>query len=80
MKAMNTIALALIIVGGLNWGLVGLFDFNLVSALFGVDTIVTEAVYVVVGIAALYSVFLFKPAIETPKGRDTYRKEAVRSA
>ncbi|MGP1357025.1 DUF378 domain-containing protein [Roseicyclus sp.] len=61
MKALNAIALILIIVGGLNWGLVGLFDFNLVSALFGVESWFTNLVYILVGLAAIYAVILFKP-------------------
>jgi uncharacterized protein len=44
----------LLVVGGLNWGLVGLFDLNLVTAIFGEDTTLTNIVYVVVGISALY--------------------------
>jgi len=44
----------LLIVGGLNWGLVGVFKFNLVSAIFGQGTMATNVVYGIVGIAALY--------------------------
>lgn len=69
MKAVNAIALVLIIVGGLNWGLVGLFDFNLVSALFGVDTWLSNLVYILVGIAALYAIVLFKK-VTTPDGHE----------
>jgi uncharacterized membrane protein YuzA (DUF378 family) len=54
MKALNLITLALVIVGGINWGLVGLFDFNLVAALFGVDTFVSNLIYVLVGLSAVY--------------------------
>lgn len=54
MKALNLVTLALVIVGGINWGLVGLFDFNLVSALFGIDTFVSNLIYVLVGLSALY--------------------------
>jgi uncharacterized protein len=61
MKALNAIALVLIIVGGLNWGLVGLFDFNLVAAIFGTDTWFTNLVYILVGLAAIYSFVLLKP-------------------
>jgi len=61
MKALNAVALVLIIIGGLNWGLVGLFDFNLVSALFGVDTWLTNLVYILVGLAAIYSFILLRP-------------------
>lgn len=57
MKALNLITLALVIVGGLNWGLVGAFNFDLVAFLFGVDTMLTNLVYTVVGIAAAYQIY-----------------------
>ena len=60
MKALNAIVLVLVIVGGLNWGLVGLFDFNLVAAIFGVDSFLSNLVYVLVGLAALYALVLIK--------------------
>ena len=58
MKALNPIALILIIVGGLNWGLVGLFKFDLVAAIFGDMSVLSRIVYVLVGIAAGYAVTL----------------------
>jgi uncharacterized membrane protein YuzA (DUF378 family) len=79
MKTLNIIALALIVIGGLNWGMVGLFDFNLVSALFGVDTFVSNLVYILVGLAALYSLYLFKPVTETPKGHASLRTAHTRT-
>jgi hypothetical protein len=51
------IALVLIIIGGINWGLVGLFDFNLVTFIFG-RTALTTIVYILVGLAALYSIYV----------------------
>jgi uncharacterized protein len=54
MKAVNVITLLLIIVGGLNWGLVGAFDFDLVAALFGAGSALSRAVYVAVGLAAIW--------------------------
>ena len=57
MNALDWIAMVLLIVGGLNWGMVGLFDFNLVSTLFGTQTPLSRIVYVLVGLAALYSVY-----------------------
>ena len=66
-KALNSIALALIVIGGLNWGLVGLFDFDLVGAIFGTTADVgdrsalSRIVYVLVGLAALWGIYLFKP-------------------
>lgn len=63
MKTLNAIALVLLIIGGLNWGLIGLFGFDMVAALFGAATFMTRTVYVIVGIAALYSIYLFKPVM-----------------
>lgn len=55
MRAFNTIALTLIIIGGLNWGLVGLFDYNLVDALFGSASTswFTRLIYILVGVSAI---------------------------
>ena len=54
MKALNIITLLLVIVGGLNWGLVGLFDFDLVAAIFGASSVLSRLVYVLVGISAAW--------------------------
>lgn len=54
MRVVNIVALVLIIIGGLNWGLVGFFDYNLVDALFGTGSVVARVVYALVGVAALY--------------------------
>lgn len=53
MRIVNTLTL-LLIVGGLNWGLVGLFDFDLVAALFGEGSPLSRIVYVLVGLSALW--------------------------
>ncbi|SOC41655.1 DUF378 domain-containing protein [Salinicoccus kekensis] len=61
MKVADMIALALVIIGGLNWLLVGLFEFDLVASLFGgQDAILSKIVYILVGLAALYSLKFFK--------------------
>lgn len=52
------VSLVLVIVGALNWGLVGAFKFNLVKAIFGEDTALARIVYVLVGIAGLYLIYL----------------------
>lgn len=57
MNWMDVTALVLVIVGALNWGLVGLFDLNLVSAIFGVDTVLTNTVYVIVALAGLWVIW-----------------------
>lgn len=56
MKTVDTTALVLLVIGGLNWGLVGFFDYNLVDGVFGVGSFLARAVYAVVGIAALWTV------------------------
>ena len=48
------IALVVVIVGGLNWGLVGIFKFDLVAWIFGDMSVVSRVVYILVGIAAVY--------------------------
>jgi hypothetical protein len=58
LSAFDWIALVLLIVGGLNWALVGLFDFNLVSVLFGPMSYLSRLVYVLVGASALYVLYL----------------------
>jgi uncharacterized membrane protein YuzA (DUF378 family) len=50
----DIVALVLLIIGGLNWGLYGLFQVDLVAAVFGNMTVAARAVYVIVGLAALY--------------------------
>jgi len=51
------VAFILVAIGGINWGLVGIFDFNLVSAIFGDGTMITRAIYILVGVIALYLIF-----------------------
>ncbi|MEX2454798.1 MAG: DUF378 domain-containing protein [Rhodospirillaceae bacterium] len=62
---MNVIAEILLIIGGINWGLIGLFDLNLVAAIFGGEgSVLTRIVYILVGLAALYGLYLLKPISE----------------
>ena len=56
-NAIDWLALVLIIVGGLNWGLVGAFHFNLVDALFGESSLLARVVYLLVGVSAVYMVY-----------------------
>ena len=59
---MKKLILILMIIGGINWGLVGFFNYNLVSSIFGVKLeVISRIIYAVVGLAALYGIsFLFK--------------------
>ncbi len=58
-STLGAISLILLIIGGLNWGLVGLADFDLVAALFGEGSLLSRIVYVLVGLAAIVSAVLF---------------------
>ena len=55
MNTIYKIALVLVIIGAVNWGLVGLFNVNLVSLIFGTDSLLSNIIYVLVGIAGLFS-------------------------
>jgi len=58
-NALDWIALVLLIIGGINWGLVGLFQFDLVAQLFGgSESIISRIVYSLVGISALYAIYM----------------------
>ena len=59
MKVINGIALTLVIIGALNWLLVGLFEFNLVDAIFGSLSVLTRIIYIIVGIAGLWSIAFY---------------------
>lgn len=54
LSVVDWVAIALVVVGGLNWGLVGLLDFNLVTTIFGFGSILTKAVYALVALSAVY--------------------------
>lgn len=61
MKILNSVALTLVIIGSLNWLLVGLFKFDIVGALFGgMSSIISRIVFVLVGIAGLWACTFFK--------------------
>jgi len=59
-KTVHIISFVLVIVGGLNWGLVGLFGFNLVEVILGGIPMVERTVYVLVGLGAVYLAFNHK--------------------
>lgn len=58
MKVVDTIALVLIIIGAINWGLIGLFGFNLVDTIFGAMSIISRIIYTLVGISGLWGIKL----------------------
>ncbi len=58
-KPLDYLVLLLVIIGAINWGLIGFFQFNLVSFLFGEMTLLSRIVYAIVGIAGLYMISMF---------------------
>ncbi len=58
MKVIDKIALVLIIIGAINWGLIGFFNFNLVDTIFGDMSIVSRIIYALVGISGLWGIKL----------------------
>lgn len=63
MKILDWVAISLLIIGGINWGLFGLFKIDLVKLLFGSMTLFARVIYSLVGLSAVYSIYsLFKLA------------------
>lgn len=60
------VAIVLSVIGALNWGLVGLFEYNLVAAIFGTLSVLSRLIYVVVGLAGLFLIY----------GASQFRREA----
>lgn len=60
MKTLDVIVAALLVIGGLNWGLVGIFGFDLVASIFGDMSFLSRIVYAVVGLSALYQAIQWK--------------------
>jgi uncharacterized membrane protein YuzA (DUF378 family) len=69
-KPLDIVALLLVIVGAVNWGLVGLFEFDLVATIVGLDfgqvNAVSRAIYVLVGLAGLYLISFLARAVRQP--------------
>ncbi len=59
MKTLDYIALVLVVIGAVNWGLIGFFSFDLVKAIFGNMTIVSRIIYSLVGVSGLYALSFF---------------------
>jgi hypothetical protein len=53
------VAWILVVIGAINWGLVGFFNWNLVDAIFGAGSVVSRIIYALVGLAGLWSIMLF---------------------
>jgi len=58
MKIIDKIALVLVIIGAINWGLIGIFNFNLVETIFGGFSALSRIIYILVGISGLWCIRL----------------------
>ena len=67
MNIIQKIALTFTIIGAINWGLVGIFNFNLVDTLFGVGSVVSRIIYTVVAISGLINIILYFVDLDTPR-------------
>lgn len=56
-KVLDIIVAILLVIGGINWGLVGFFEYNLLTTIFGEATVITRLIYALVGLGALYEIF-----------------------
>ncbi len=65
MKLLNILTLVLVIVGGLNWGLVGLLNFDLVATIFGAGSMLSRIVYILVGASALWQLVPLSAALRS---------------
>lgn len=59
MKTLNCICLTLTIIGAIIWGIVGIFNYNIVDALFGAGSAFSRIIYTIVGIAGLYMISFY---------------------
>lgn len=76
MKAVKITCLILVIIGGINWGLVGFFDYNLVDSIFGVGSMLARATYDIVGIASIILIIgmIMMPMMDKNKPMDMMNK------
>jgi uncharacterized membrane protein YuzA (DUF378 family) len=76
MKSLSTVFAVLVVVGALNWGLVGLFQFDLVAAIFGEGSALARIVYTLVGIAGLGLAFTLPSFLKAAGPAGTHRQAA----
>lgn len=69
MKTLDTIVAVLLVIGGLNWGLIGFFNFDLIGTVFGDLAALTRLIYCLIGLSALYQVFQWKAIQKRSKSK-----------
>ena len=65
METLQKACLVVTIIGAINWGLIGLFDFNLVETLFGTESLLSNIIYILVGVCGLVNIGILFNHIET---------------
>ena len=65
METIQKTCLVITIIGAINWGLIGLLDFNLVDAIFGIESLLSKIVYILVGICGIINIGILLSHIET---------------
>lgn len=69
MNVLDVLAFVLVIVGGINWGLVGWLKYNLVDSIFGTGSMASRVVYALVGVASLYLIYTFAKLMSKPTAK-----------
>ncbi|MFC1687003.1 DUF378 domain-containing protein [Patescibacteria group bacterium] len=69
-NVIDWISFILVIVGGLNWGLVGAFDIDLVAEIFGTDSTISTIVYILVGVSAVYTFVSMFMKMKSPQKQE----------
>lgn len=67
MNIVQKIALTFTIIGAINWGLVGIFNYNLVDSLFGEGSVLSRIIYTVVAISGLINIIIYFIDLDTPR-------------
>jgi uncharacterized membrane protein YuzA (DUF378 family) len=80
MKYFDIIAAGLLVIGGLNWGLVGFIGFDLVARIFGSMSIISKVIYCLVGLAAVYEALQFRTIARRWQCRWTFREAGSSTA
>lgn len=75
MGALYKTALTFVIIGAINWGLIGFFNFNLISAIFGADTFMTNLIYSIVGVAGILSIPILAKQFDEDRSTVAYYNE-----
>jgi len=61
-QVLQTIAMILLLIGGINWGLIGIFEWNFIATVFGYTSVLTRTIYALAGISAVYRILVWAKA------------------